>query len=271
MSLRPSLLIKCVLVCGFFAFTAEIAAHQTPLWRAHAHNDYEQDRPLFEALNRGMGSIEVDIHLVDGALLVAHDKEDVDPSKTLQSMYLEPLMERVKKSGWVYEEPGAIIMLIDIKSEAAPTYQILVDVLRNYREMFTRFEGTHIEEKAVTAIISGNRPRALMLEESIRYAAFDGRLGDLDDAGDLPVSFMPLVSANWMQIERWYGAGDLSDEGLSRLKTAVDKAHAQGRKIRFWATSDNQRVWEVLYENGVDLLNADDLPAVQEFLRGKQQ
>ena len=45
---------------------------QTPLQRAHSHNDYEQKRPLFEALARGICSVEADIWLVNGKLLVAH-------------------------------------------------------------------------------------------------------------------------------------------------------------------------------------------------------
>jgi len=42
-----------------------------PLTRAHAHNDYEHTRPLFDALEHGFCSIEPDIWLVDGKLLVA--------------------------------------------------------------------------------------------------------------------------------------------------------------------------------------------------------
>jgi hypothetical protein len=44
-----------------------------PLVNAHAHNDYEHDRPLFDALDHGFCSVEADIHLVDGQLLVAHN------------------------------------------------------------------------------------------------------------------------------------------------------------------------------------------------------
>ena len=34
--------------------------------------------PLFDALEQGFCSVEADIHLVDGKLLVAHDLKDVD-------------------------------------------------------------------------------------------------------------------------------------------------------------------------------------------------
>ena len=62
-----------------------------PLTRAHSHNDYEQRRPLAEALSRGFWSVEADVWLHQGQLLVAHDFIDVLPEKTLQSLYLNPL------------------------------------------------------------------------------------------------------------------------------------------------------------------------------------
>ena len=50
---------------------------QSPLDHAHAHNDYEHARPLLDALDCGFGSVEADIYLVDGALLVAHARDSV--------------------------------------------------------------------------------------------------------------------------------------------------------------------------------------------------
>ena len=38
----------------------------TPLANAHAHNDYEHERPLLDALDQGFTSIEADVFLVEG-------------------------------------------------------------------------------------------------------------------------------------------------------------------------------------------------------------
>jgi hypothetical protein len=59
-----------------------------PLTRAHSHNDYEHARPLLDALDHGFGSVEADVWLVNGALLVAHDLKDAKPEHTLQKLYL---------------------------------------------------------------------------------------------------------------------------------------------------------------------------------------
>src|ERR1019366_2575676 len=61
---------------------AEPESSPTPLTRAHAHNDYEHSRPLWDALDQGFCSVEADIYLVNGQLLVAHDRNQVKPERT---------------------------------------------------------------------------------------------------------------------------------------------------------------------------------------------
>ncbi|HEX4350794.1 MAG TPA: hypothetical protein VH251_10415, partial [Verrucomicrobiae bacterium] len=73
------------------------------LTHAHAHNDYEHTRPLFDALDHGFCSVEADIFLVNGQLLVAHRLNQTSPKRTLQALYLDPLRERMGKNhGRVY-------------------------------------------------------------------------------------------------------------------------------------------------------------------------
>lgn len=255
------LLIVCLMLCsaGY--------AQPAPLLRAHAHNDYEHERPLLDALDHGFTSIEADIHLVKGTLLVAHDLEDVQPERTLEALYLAPLRERVRvQGGRVHANGPSVILLIDIKSEAEATYRVLRELLRQYADMLTVFTPEASDEGAVTAIISGNRPRALMEAEAIRYAAYDGRLDDLTADTLAPPTFIPLISSNWAAITRWYGQGELPAEAQRRLEITVAQAHTQGRMLRFWATGDNPAVWQVLYDAGVDWLNADDLALLREFL-----
>src|SRR5438874_13201724 len=89
-----------------------------PLIRAHAHNDYEHKRPLLDALERGFCSVEADIFLVDGQLLVGHTRQDLKPGRTLEALYLEPLRKLAKANGGrVYPKGPTIYLLIDVKSE----------------------------------------------------------------------------------------------------------------------------------------------------------
>ncbi|MFN5648136.1 MAG: hypothetical protein ACK458_11515, partial [Sphingobacteriales bacterium] len=44
---------------------------------SHAHNDYQHQQPFDGAYQAGFSSIEVDVHLRNGKLLVGHDAKDL--------------------------------------------------------------------------------------------------------------------------------------------------------------------------------------------------
>ncbi len=284
---RGRVLAACILIIAF-AFVFGIAtdpptssaqsASATPqslgLERAHAHNDYEHERPLFDALDHNFKSVEADIWLVDGELIIAHDPEDVPQAvqegRTLQSLYLEPLREIVEQNGGaVYKgDPDYFTLLIDIKSEAASTYLALHEELEEYEGMLTKFGPRGVRDGAVTAIVSGNRPRELMQQQRVRYAAYDGRLSDLGVATDQ--TFVPLISDNWTRHFTWTGDGPMPPKERRKLESIVTTAHANGQRVRFWATPEvspqREAVWHELLAAEVDYINTDHLEALEEFL-----
>ncbi len=241
-----------------------LAAAPIPLIHAHAHNDYEHQRPLLDALDHGFCSVEADIYLVEGKLLVAHNRADVKPERTLQALYLDPLRERVKQNGGrVFKNGPEFTLLIDVKTDAEKTYSVLREVLKQYADMLTVFRPDASEPKAVTAIVSGNRARSVMAAEPLRYAALDGRLPDLD--GNDSKHLIPWISDNWRSAFKWRGDGSMPADEKQKLQDIVTKAHARGSKVRFWGAPDNAAFWKFLLDNGVDLVNTDDLDGVQKF------
>lgn len=239
-----------------------------PLEQAHAHNDYLHKRPLWDALDHGFTSVEADIFLVDGKLLVGHTQRELKPERTLEALYLDPLRKRVQAHGGsVYPGGGPFHLLIDLKSSGEPTYQALAKVLAGYADMLTTVRDGKRKQGAVDVSISGNRPIGLIADETLRYAGIDGRLGDLDS--DAPAHLMPLVSDNWSSHFKWRGSGPIGGGERKKLHDAVAKAHASGRKIRFWATPDNVAMWRELSAAGVDMINTDNLAGLEEFLRGQ--
>jgi hypothetical protein len=232
----------------------------------HAHNDYEQARPLHDALEVRAASIEADVHLVDGRLLVAHDREDVRPERTLESLYLEPLRARIREAGGtVY--PGddrPVILLVDIKSEAGPTLRAVEAVLERYAGIVTRFEAGRIHPGAVTVIVSGNRDGPALERPGRRLAAMDGRLADLGQGS--AVASIPLVSDNWARHFAWRGEGAMPDEERARLRALAGQARAEGRLLRFWNTPDQPPLWRELEAAGVGLIGTDNLPALRRHL-----
>ena len=241
-----------------------------PILSGHSHNDYLHQRPLWEAIAYAFASIEVDIHLVDGALLVGHDADDLDVSKTLQSLYLDPLRDHVREhDDRVYPSPHSLVLLIDIKSDAKSTYEALRGVLSQYSEMLTSYSETSVQPGAIDVIVSGNRPRELMMNEVVRFATYDGRLADLEV--EVPANFISLISDNWENHFEWRGLGSLSDREHLQLTQIVQATHRRGYRLRFWNTPSPENgslesVWSQLLDAGVDLMNIDDLAAYRDFV-----
>src|SRR5215471_8589768 len=191
-----------------------------PLTHVHAHNDYEHKRPLLDALDHGFCSVEADIYLIDGQLLVAHMRNEVKPERTLEKLYLDPLQQRVKKNGGrVYQGGPEIVLLIDIKTDWKSTYPVLRERLKKYADMLTTFRGDTTETNAVRAIITGNRSKEMFAGEPVRYVAYDGELDDLDS--DASASLIPWISSDWSQSFRWKGTGPIPPGEKEKLKTIV--------------------------------------------------
>ncbi|MFF3287030.1 phosphatidylinositol-specific phospholipase C/glycerophosphodiester phosphodiesterase family protein [Streptomyces sp. NPDC003023] len=260
---------------------AATARHSTngatpaPLRRAHAHNDYLHERPLHDALSHGFTSVEADIFLVDGELLVAHEPAELDPARTLRSLYLDPLLARTRAHhGTVY--PGhrrPVQLLIDIKTDGVAAYLELDRQLRHYRRMLSSCAHGRVRLGAVTPVISGDRAaRAPMEAQRVRYAFYDGRLDDLAAHDPAPASFIPLISGNWTHSFSWLGTGEFPAAEREKLHTLVATAHRRSQRVRFWATPDlpgpaRDAVWHELLAAGADHVNTDDLAGLERFLR----
>jgi hypothetical protein len=237
----------------------------TPLKNAHAHNDYEHARPLFDALDQGFNSVEADVFLVDGKLLVGHTRFDLKPTRTLESLYLDPLRERVRANGGrLYKDGPPAWLLVDVKTDANPTYAALNEVLARYADILTTIDGSKVEPKAITVVVSGNMAKEAMAKQTRRYAGYDGRAGDVNS--DVPAHLMPWVSDNWTKLFQWHGDGKMSGEERATLRDFVATAHKHGRLVRFWATPEKPAFWAELRAADVDLINTDQLAELRKFL-----
>ena len=239
-----------------------------PLGQAHAHNDYYHKRPLLDALSHGFCSVEADVFLKNGKLLVGHFQFELREKRSLESLYLEPLAKRVKANGGsVHKTKAPFHLMIDFKTDGRKTYAALQPLLEKYRFMLTEFGPDKTKTKAVTIVISGSRPRASMEKQAKRLAGYDGRMSDLGK-GASP-HFMPWISDSWRSHFKWRGKGDLPAAEQAKLKRIVQQAHKDGQKVRFWAAPDNPATWAVLQQAGVDFINTDRLEALANFLRAK--
>ncbi len=247
-------------VLSFFTilFSLAVAAQVKPLPKAHAHNDYEHTRPLFDALAQGFASVEADVHLMNGELYVAHNTpKEPQANTTLSELYLKPLQKIVSQNkGKVYPGfDGIFYLMIDFKTAGEPTYQVLEKQLKQYPQL--------LNNPHVVIFISGNRPTDTILKETKPVASLDGR--PVDIAKNLPVSKMPVISDDFHKISQWNGQTPMPDADLQKIKTLAQQVHAQGKKLRLWAIPDQPLAWQTMLDAGVDFINTDKLEELRAF------
>jgi glycerophosphoryl diester phosphodiesterase len=247
---------------------AQASAPAAPavLIRAYAHNDYNHDRPLFDALAHGFFGVEADVHLRGEELFVAHTGGGIKPGRTLRALYLDPLLKLVRQNhGRVYPNgPKGFLLMIEFKSGAEESYMTLEQMLQPYREMLTVYYEDRIKEGAVTISITGHRPNDLLKAEPLRYAGIDG---DFHDLKETHKTLFPTMSDDFNSYFSWHG--ELSRSDRERLRKMVALAHKYDRKIRLYGIPANEALWEELYSAGVDLINTDDLDKLRDFLLKK--
>ena len=237
----------------------------TVLPNAHAHNDYYHQRPLLDALTHGFASVEADIFLSGDQLLVGHFVFELRTKRSLRNLYLEPLRQLARQGdGWIYPNKRPVQLLIDIKTDAAATYAALAPLLAEYDDILSVTRNGEHTEKAVVAVISGNRPIKQLREAKQRHCAIDGRHGDLDSTD--PAHLIPLISESWRSHFKWRGSGAFPAAERAKLHDFVARAHKRGSRVRFWATPESETLWQALVEAKVDHLNTDDLPRLRKFL-----
>ncbi len=221
----------------------------------HSHNDYAQKHPFKTAFKAQMASIEADVFLVNNNLYVAHEEKDIKPSNTLESLYLKPIIEAIQV-GKAYP----MILLIDIKSQADSTLDVVVQQIARY-PLFLN------EKCVVQFIISGNRPKPEKWATYPTFIQFDGRPNEIYQ----PEAWqrVGIVSQSFEKYTSKKGQKDIDNSTFDKMKSVVDSIHTQGKKVRFWATADRKSVWKALAKMGADFINTDKPRRLKSFLRSK--
>jgi hypothetical protein len=234
---------------------------------AYAHNDYWHKRPLYDALANGFTHVEADIYLRDNKLVVAHVLPRLRMHKTLDSLYLKPLLACINGIGKDNNCPDFPIMLmIDIKSGADETYFALKQLLEKYRPFLTTCENGVYRQGKITIVLTGHKPVKLLKAEKNRLAFVDEDLLQVKE-DTLAQNFYQTASCRYSHVLNWKGEGPIPPAEKQRLCIYVSEAHRYGKKVRLWASPENRVVWRELLDCGVDLINTDQLEKLKAFLQ----
>lgn len=225
------------------------------LRRAHSHNDYHQADPLYSALRNKIGSIEVDVFPSrnNDKLLVGHTILDLDILRTIDSMYLAPLLNLFRSRG--KSLPKHILLLVDFKGNANRSIVLLHKALSPIRPFLSHVSSNgKLHRKILTIVISGNRPdEDTLTQHGDQIVFLDGRIFNDADVLNRSPNLVPLISISWQHLRLTQLAAQ-----HNVLKTWTQRVHANGKQFRVWGAPNREDIWQYLEQQGVDWINIDD-------------
>ena len=240
----------------------------------HSHNDYWRTVPLFSAVEAGCIGVEADIWLFDERLYVGHSISSLTPNRTINSLYIDPLLDILegqnpKQTLLPRKDPQIngvfdtnpeqpLIFLIDFKTAGAtlwPYVQSALEPLRK-RNYLTRFDGNKMIHGPIIVVGTGNTPFDLIIsDESNPHhdIFFDAPLDAMveepksekspaeSDHVDKPVKFNNRAVASTENHMTGYSSnyGDIrrsDEEGQGRSGTADEGANSFNASNSFYAS-----------------------------------
>jgi len=263
---------------GLFVFSLQIYC-QPNLPIGHSHNDYLQKRPLYQAIELGYGSIEIDICLTHTTkeLKVAHIPWFLSGKKNIEELYFAPLAKMIdeKDSLFKYTIDNPLHLLIDFKKNADSTYKYLQRVFVKYNKYITQYKNGEIIYKAPLVInITGNKPWNAIMKDSITYAKIDGgfRLNKtapygLNNFDTSYVKYIGRVASNYKQLLKFKKKFENEETFFWVLKENIKTYNDAGITTRYYEVPNNKKSWEFIIKCGISWVNVDKLVDFSNFYK----
>jgi alkaline phosphatase len=243
---------------SFFIFSCR-ATHYT-VSNAHAHNDYAHPIPFYTAWQAGFGSIEADVFAVNDSLYVAHDSADIHSSRSLQKLYLGPLLSAAQNG-----ETRPVRLLIDIKKDPERSLALLIGEIKSLIPLLSTTEKTN----RITLLITGERPKPVDYNKYPDFIFFDDDLKQPHTAAQW--KRVGLVSLPFNKISNWKGTGKINETDKKAVQYKIDSVHAAGKPIRFWAAPDTPASWQLQKQLHADFIGTDKIADLARWMEDQRK
>lgn len=234
---------------------------------AYAHNDYQNTRPLTDALTLGFRGAEADVFLVDGVLRVGHDRRSARAGGTLEALYLAPLQALVARCGPLIAGGQPFLIALELKEASTATYDALLTLLGRYRPLLDTPLPASSGAPALAVVLVGWHPRAPCPDRAVdTLLGWQHRLTHADGSGLTRLNArVRLLSLDYGKtMGRWWVTAGGRRRWLAALRAA--KASAPDRLLRVYNVPADRRIYTSLLEAGVDLIGTKQLLETSRIL-----
>jgi hypothetical protein len=234
---------------------------------AYAHNDYENARPLTDALTLGFRGAEADVFLVGGVLRVGHDRRAARVGASLEALYLAPLQALVARCGQLTADGRPFFLALELKEASAAAYDSLVALLGRYRPLLDAPQPASSGASALDVVLVGWHPSAPPPDSAVdALVGWQQRIRNLGSGRPtMPATRVRLLSLDYGKtMGRWWVTPTGRRRWLARLRAA--KASAPDRMLRVHNVPADGRVYAALLEAGVDLIGTKQLTETARLL-----
>ncbi len=242
----------------FFTIHCAYSFSQYSEFPGHSHNDYEQKSPFFDAWNLDYHSIEIDIYEWNGKLIVSHLPFRLKKKPTIEELYFsEKVLSRTQSL-----EQTSLTYLIDIKNKPQKTLELLHHLKEKYKEYI--FDECSNPEGNIRFVLTGKIPLEHLEGSHLCYVFLDGRLHqNYSKEWENKIvmysfafkSFKREHKKNWMLV----------------LHQTAKQTQEKEKHLRIWGIPNKKKIWKILLENGVSIINVDHLKAFREFYQKRNK
>lgn len=171
-----------------------------------------------------------------------------------------------------------LYFFIDFKTAADELWPAVLQALEPLRNgsWLSTYDGKSFSERAVTVIGTGNTELSDVRNYLPRDVFLDAPLAQLGEAKykDLTSNEAIIASTNFATQFGDLRKPELNETQLEKLRGQISVAHQKGIKARYWNQPNwpvrtRNAIWRTLWEEGIDLLNVDDLKAAADFWKGE--
>ncbi|KAJ4188118.1 Altered inheritance of mitochondria protein 6 [Fusarium falciforme] len=199
-------------------------------------------------------------------------------------MYIQPLVELLQTKNSVndpnipfrgvydHDPSQTLVLLVDLKADPNSSWPLLLERLEPLRQRgwLSHVNNGAFISRPITVVGTGDTEVRLVNEETpFRDVFFDAPLNELEE-GEFSSLNSYYTSVSFEKTIGKIGRGGLQPEQLAKLRNQISLAHSRGLKARYWGMPYwpihvRDQLRELLIDEGVDVLNADDLVEARDI------